>query len=172
MTETKQFYKPIHPSKETRQKPNQQFEGSEDYDHVVDRKTGWKWYKEQQGNLPHTSSTIRREVYTEYTPVACIMNNTVNGSGLQHHHCANENSLVIWSAMSSPCWPLPHLLTSSPPQHEAQPGQHDLLQDDTVHRAPLPQPIQSTSSANEPLSHVNYESGRNPRNTSPTGYEP
>ena len=42
--------------------------------------------------------------------------------------------------------------------------QHDLLQDDTVHRAA----IQSTSSANEPLSHVNLESGGNPRNTSPT----
>ena len=70
--------------------------------------------------------------------------------------------------MSSLCWSLPHLLSSSPPQHEAPPGQHDLLQDDIVHRAPLPQPIQSTSSADEPLSHVNHESGGNPRNTSPT----
>ena len=41
-----------------------------------------------------------------------------------------------------------------------------------VHRAPLPEPIQSTSSAKEPLKHVNYESGRNPRNTSLTSYEP
>ena len=40
MAETKQFYKPIHPSK-----------------HVVDRKTGWKWCKEQQGNPPHTLSS-------------------------------------------------------------------------------------------------------------------
>ena len=40
-----------------RQNPNQQFEGSEDYDCVVDRETAWKWYKEQQGNLPHTSSS-------------------------------------------------------------------------------------------------------------------
>ena len=53
--------------------------------------------------------------------------------------------------------------------HEAPPGQYDLLRDDTVHRAPLPEPIQSTSSANEPLSHVNDESGRNPRKTSSTG---
>ena len=74
--------------------------------------------------------------------------------------------------MSSPCWSLPHLLTSSPPQHEAPPGQHDLPQDDTVHRAPLPEPFQSTSSANGPLSHENYECGGNPRNTSPTGCEP
>ena len=53
------------------------------------------------------------------------------------------------------------------PQHEAPLGQHDLLQDDTVHRAPLRNPIRS-SSANEPLPHVNYESGGNPRNTSHT----
>ena len=69
---------------------------------------------------------------------------------------------------SSPCWSLPHLLSSSPPQHEAPLGQHDFLQDDTGHRAPLPEPIQSTSSANEPLSHVQYVCGGNPRNTSPT----
>ena len=30
MAETKQLYKPIHPSKQMRQNPNQQFEGSED----------------------------------------------------------------------------------------------------------------------------------------------
>ena len=57
MAETKQLYRPIHPSKQMRQNPTQQFEGSEDYDHVVGRKTGWKWYKEQQGNLPHTLSS-------------------------------------------------------------------------------------------------------------------
>ena len=67
--------------------------------------------------------------------------------------------------MPSPCWSLLNLLSSSPTQHEAPPGQHDLLHDDTVHRAPLPEPIQSTSSADEPLPHVNYESDGNPRNT-------
>ena len=69
--------------------------------------------------------------------------------------------------MSSPCCSLPHLLSSSPPKHEAPPGQHDLLQDDTVHGAPLPEPTESTSSANEPLSHVNHESGGIPRKASP-----
>ena len=73
--------------------------------------------------------------------------------------------------MSSPRWSLRHLLTSSPPQHEAPPGQHDLLQDGTVHRAPLPELLQTTSSANELLSQIHYESGGNPRNTSPTGFE-
>ena len=57
MAETKQLYTPVHPSKQRRQNPNEQVEGSEEYDYVVDRKTGWKWYKEQQGDLPHTSSS-------------------------------------------------------------------------------------------------------------------
>ena len=43
------------------------------------------------------------------------------------------------------------LVFSSLTQHEAPPGQHHRLQDDTVHRAQLPEPFQSTSSANEPL---------------------
>ena len=34
MAETKQLHRPIHPSKQMRQNPNQQFEGSEDYDYV------------------------------------------------------------------------------------------------------------------------------------------
>ena len=103
-------------------------------------------------------STIRRRVYTEYTPVECIMNNTIfsqtrtwnarlwlklNGSGLRRHHCAHEKSL----SSGQPCHlfgGLPHLLTSIPPQHETQPGEHDFLQDDTVHRAPLPELVQST----------------------------
>ena len=71
--------------------------------------------------------------------------------------CARRES-VIRSAMSSPCWSLPHLLTSSPPQHEAPSGQHDLLQDDTAHRTPLSKPIQSTGSAKEPLSYVDVTS--------------
>ena len=41
----------------------------------------------------------------------------------------------------TPCWSLLHLLSPNPPQHEGPLGQHDLLQDDTVHRAPLPKPI-------------------------------
>ena len=42
-----------------------------------------------------------------------------------------------------------------------------LLQGDTVHRAPLPEPLKWTSSAKEPLSHINYESGGNPPTNSP-----
>ena len=59
--------------------------------------------------------------------------------------CSKES--VIWSAMSSPCWSLPHLLSSSPPQHEAPLGQHDLLQDDTVHTEHLFQNLYSRQSA-------------------------
>ena len=84
---------------------------------------------------------------------------------LQRHLCAHENSR---HPVRHVTWSVPHLLSSSPPQHEAPLGQHDLPQNDTVHRAPLPKTVRSTSSALEPPSHVNYESGGNPRNTSPT----
>ena len=75
------------------------------------------------------------------------------------------------SCVISSCWSLPYLLSSSP-QHEEPPGQHDLLQDDTVHREPLPKTTRLESNAKEPLSHVNYESGGNLRTTTPTGNEP
>ena len=111
-----------------------------------------------------TSTTVFSQAQITYVLVA----QELNGSGLQRHQCAHENRSVIWSAMSSPCWSLPHLLTSSPPQHEAPLGQHDLLQDDTVHREPLPKTTRLESNAKEPLSHVNYESGGNLRTTTPT----
>ena len=65
---------------------------------------------------------------------------------------------------------LPHHLSSNP-QHEAPPGQHDLLQDDTVNREHLPKTTWSKSNAKEPLSHVNYESGGNLRTNTPSGYD-
>ena len=88
---------------------------------------------------------------------------------------------VIRSAMSSPCWSLPHLLSSSPPQHAALPGQRDFLQEDTVHQEQLPkEPLPKTSAntmlsesnAKESLSFLNCESARNLRPNTPTGYEP
>ena len=50
---------------------------------------------------------------------------------------------IFRSAMSHRCWSFPHLLTSSPPQHAVFSGPRD-LQENTVHRQPLPQePLQS-----------------------------
>ena len=52
-----QLFTPIRAGILRRQNPNQQFKGPEEHDHVVDRKRGWRWCKEQQGDLPHTSSS-------------------------------------------------------------------------------------------------------------------
>ena len=49
--------------------------------------------------------------------------------------CPQES--ILRSSMSSPCWSLPHLLTHSLPQHEAPPGQHDLLQEHSTNLAQL-----------------------------------
>ena len=87
---------------------------------------------------------------------------------------------IFRSAMSHPCWSFPHLLTSSPP-HAAVSGPRDLLQDNTVHRQPLPQEplqplpeqlphepfpanaIRSENNAKESLSDPEYESAGNLR---------
>ena len=127
-------------------------------------------------------------LYTEYTPVACITSTTVfsqartcdgvlvaqelNGSGLQHHPCAHQKSL----SSGQPC----HLLVglyatfSLPVHHNTKHHLDSTTSSKTTLYIEhlLPEPIQSTSSAKEPLSHINFESGRNPRNTSPTGCEP
>ena len=83
-------------------------------------------------------------------------------------------SCSIFVRIKIVCHPVSHVIsllvsTSSSPQHEAPPGQHDPLQDDTVHREPLPKTTRSKSNAKEPLSHVNYESGGNLRTNTPTG---
>ena len=69
--------------------------------------------------------TIRRVVYTEYTPTACMTykslltstDHMAQGSMLKSHCIifVRRKESVIWSAMSSPCWSLPHLLTSHLP---------------------------------------------------------
>ena len=92
---------------------------------------------------------------------------------------------IFRSAMSHPCWSFPHLLTSSPP-HAAVSGPRDLLQDNTVHRQPLPQEplqplpeqlphepfpanaIRSENNAKESLSDPEYESAGNLRINTPT----
>ena len=44
-----QLFTPFYARKQRRKNPNQQFQGSKAYDYVVDRKTGWRRHKEQQG---------------------------------------------------------------------------------------------------------------------------
>ena len=84
--------------------------------------------------------------------------------------CASKNP-----SSGQPCHLLAGLcLTFSLPVHHNTKHHLDSTASSktTLYTEPLPEPTQSTSSANKSLSHVNYESGGNPRNTSPTGYEP
>ena len=46
MAETEQTLIPIHPQHQQRQRQNQQFEGGENFDYYVDRKNGWRHYRE------------------------------------------------------------------------------------------------------------------------------
>ena len=54
LAETRQPLRPIRPE---RQRQDQQFEGKENFDYCVDRKTGWRYYRELRGKPPAASST-------------------------------------------------------------------------------------------------------------------
>ena len=55
--ETQQSLRPIRPEHQQRQRQDQQFEGGENFDHCVDRKTGWRYYREPRGNPSAASSS-------------------------------------------------------------------------------------------------------------------
>ena len=55
--ETQQSLRPTHPQHRQRQRQNQQFEGGENFDHKVDRKPGWRYYRKPRWNPPAASSS-------------------------------------------------------------------------------------------------------------------
>ena len=58
LTETQQSLRPIRPEHQQRQREDQQFEGGENFDYHVDRKTGWR-YRE-----PSISSVFTEQWHT------------------------------------------------------------------------------------------------------------
>ena len=55
--ETQQSLRPIRPRHQQRQRQNQQFEGGENFDYHVDRKIGWRYFKEPRRNPQAASSS-------------------------------------------------------------------------------------------------------------------
>ena len=52
----KKNIEPFFAVNKVRQRKGHQFEGNEEYDCVVDPKTGWRFYKGSRGNMQKTSS--------------------------------------------------------------------------------------------------------------------
>ena len=50
LAETRQSLRPIRPEHQQRQREDQQFEGGENFAYYVDRKTGWRDYREPRRN--------------------------------------------------------------------------------------------------------------------------
>ena len=132
-------------------------------------------------------------MYTECTPTACMtyIQSSHKHARTRMRACGSRclsciifvrlKESVIRSAISSRCWSLPHLLTSHLPQHEAQPGLHDLLRDDTEHQESFHffqkrHCRKATLGRNAKLknhsSHINYESAGNVRRTLPQVMSP
>ena len=57
LAKTQENYRPIHRNQQVRQRKEQQFESGEDFDYVVDPKTGWRFFQESRGNLQTDSSS-------------------------------------------------------------------------------------------------------------------
>ena len=55
LAETQQFLRPIRPEHQQRQRQDQQFEGGENFDHNVDWKIGWRYYRKPWRNPPAAS---------------------------------------------------------------------------------------------------------------------
>ena len=49
LAETQHSLRPIRPQHQQRQRQDQQFEGGENFDYYVDRKTGWWYYRRATG---------------------------------------------------------------------------------------------------------------------------
>ena len=61
MARTQPEYRTILRSQQVRQRRGQAFEGIEEYDCSVDPRTGWRFYKQSQGDLSSSSSSINWE---------------------------------------------------------------------------------------------------------------
>ena len=57
LAERQQSLRPIRPEHQQRQREVQQFEGGENFDYYVDRKTGWRCYRVPRGNPSAASSS-------------------------------------------------------------------------------------------------------------------
>ena len=57
LAEMQRSLRPIRPEHQQRQRQNQQFEGGENFDCTVDRKTGWRFHRGPRGNPPAASSS-------------------------------------------------------------------------------------------------------------------
>ena len=57
LAKTQQNWRPSHRSQQVRQRKEQQFEGGEDFDYVLDPETGWRFYKELWRKLQTDSSS-------------------------------------------------------------------------------------------------------------------
>ena len=71
LARTQQEYRPIRRNQQVRQRKEQQFEGGEDFDYVVDPKTGWRFYKESRRNLPTASSSSSHWEQTHWKTSNC-----------------------------------------------------------------------------------------------------
>ena len=66
LAETEQSLIPIRPQHQQRQRQNQQLEEGENFDYYVDRKTGWRYYREPRKKPPSSSSSTSQRPTSQW----------------------------------------------------------------------------------------------------------
>ena len=67
LAEKQQSLRPIRPEHQQRQRQDQQFEGGENFDYYVDRKTGSRYYREPRRNPSAASSSTTSKWQTSWS---------------------------------------------------------------------------------------------------------
>ena len=116
----------------------------------------------------HKRGTHRTRLAQELQRHLCAPVKSLS-SGPHMSHPLSLSHLPCTTSTSSSAFTLP---SSTTPEDAPQSGQHDLLQEHTVHHQPLPERPVEKQRHQEPLCRENQQSGGNLRNTFSTGYEP
>ena len=100
LARTQQEYRTILRSQQIRQRTRQKFEGNEEYDYVVDPKTGWRFYKQSRRNLQTTSSGSRVNLQTASSSSSPWDQTQWKTSNLNSQHVSSLDDwwifLIVW----------------------------------------------------------------------------
>ena len=101
LAETQQSLRPIRPQHQQRQRQDQQFEGGENFDYYVDRKTEWRCYRESHGETrwQHLHLQLRSGQLHNGKRVGAhgSLHHLINGGDFGFLERIPENRRAVWT---------------------------------------------------------------------------
>ena len=97
LAETRQSLGSIRPENQQRQGEDQQFEGGENFDYYVDRKTRWRYYREPRRNPSAASSSSTSQWQDRRVRAHSILQHLRNGGEFGYLEGIPENRRGVWT---------------------------------------------------------------------------